>query len=107
MPAANPKQLTSSNSRKSVITGATGGLGSYILATLMSSDSVAHIYCLNRSENGKERQTGINKVRGLPTVFDPSKVTFLKVDFSLPDFGVGQSAYADLVSNATHIIHNA
>jgi thioester reductase-like protein/aryl carrier-like protein len=90
-----------------LLTGSTGSLGSYILQSLLLDDTVAHIYCLNRSRDPKSLQEARNAERQLPADFPPSRVTFLASDISMPGFGMDRSIYDKMLSTATHIIHNA
>ncbi|EXJ71847.1 uncharacterized protein A1O5_04348 [Cladophialophora psammophila CBS 110553] len=89
-----------------ILTGSTGGIGSYVLGTLMSNPSVTRIYCLNRSADASSRQHSINKARGLPTDFE-SKVKFLRTNFSRRDLGLSPDVFDELLTSVTHIIHNA
>ena len=77
-----------------ILTGSTGGLGSYLLKALVRSGFFAKIYCL---------------VRSLPasTSKSRSNVIYLKCDFSDPQLGLGYDIYSDLLENVTHILHNA
>lgn len=66
-----------------LVTGTTGSLGAGLLAKLVQSPEVEHIYALNRfSENGTgllERQKERLKDWGFdPKIVDSSKVTFIE-----------------------------
>ncbi|KAF4310078.1 putative nrps-like enzyme [Botryosphaeria dothidea] len=88
-----------------ILTGSTGSLGNYILSDLIASPSVAHVYCLNRSDSAATRQAQSFEERDAPTDF--SKVTFLRTDFSQARFGLDQETYNKLAAEATIFIHNA
>lgn len=90
-----------------ILTGSTGSLGAYLLEALMHQTSVAHVYCLNRSADAKERQIAMNRQRGLSSSFDPARVTFLTCDFAKPLLGLDQAIYDRLLACVTHVIHNA
>ena len=90
-----------------VLTGSTGALGSYILCLLQDEPSVSHIYCLNRSPDSGSLQSKRNKARGLSPPFLSDRVTFLTSDLSKPFLGLEHHVYADILSSATDIIHNA
>jgi len=90
-----------------LLTGSTGGLGSYLLSGLLGSPFVAHVFCLNRSHDAVSRQVLLNRSRGLIHNFDPARVTFLQADFSKPYLGIGHQKYSQLTEEVTHIIHNA
>ena len=88
-----------------ILTGSTGSLGSYVLEALLRQANVRKIYCLNRAENGMEKQSRVNKSRGLTTDWQAHRVQFFKVDFSKPSFALGDEQYTTLLQQATHIIH--
>lgn len=88
-----------------LLTGSTGSLGSHLLDRLSISPSVSTIYCLNRGRDVAERQAKSHQGKGLPTRFE--KVKFLGCDFSRPLLGLDKVSYVDLLTNVTHIIHNA
>ena len=88
-----------------ILTGSTGSLGSYILEALLQQANVRIIYCLNRAENSKEKQSRVNKSRGLTTDWSAKPVQFLKVDLSQPKFDLDDEQYTTLLEDATHIIH--
>ncbi|KAB2571209.1 Non-canonical non-ribosomal peptide synthetase FUB8 [Lasiodiplodia theobromae] len=96
-----------------VLTGSTGSLGSYILASLLSHppQRIAHVYCLNRgspsSTAKKQRQRFEDS--GLPTagLDQGNRVTFLETDPGADLHGLSDAAYAELVQRTRYIIHNA
>lgn len=90
-----------------ILTGSTGGFGTYILAALMSDPAISHIYCLNRSADAKDRQAAIHKSYGLPSPLFPGRITFMQCDFSRKRLGLEPHYYKTLSENATEIIHNA
>ncbi|RWA04794.1 hypothetical protein EKO27_g10315 [Xylaria grammica] len=92
-----------------VLTGSTGGLGSYLLDQLVHNPSVKKVVCLNRAEDGgasqQERQM---KDRGL--IQDPehiSKIEYLHADLSKGKFGLEDNKYDSLLKEGHRIIHNA
>ncbi|MCJ1308867.1 hypothetical protein MMC25_002522 [Agyrium rufum] len=108
---ATPTKIASTRAKQDlqvvILTGSTGALGSYILEELLASSSISRIYCLNRSKHGKERQTIVNKSRGLTTEFDPKRVIFLPAVLSEDRLGVSDSAYTSLLRETSLVIHNA
>ncbi|KAN0095473.1 putative NRPS-like enzyme [Hyaloscypha variabilis] len=90
-----------------LLTGSTGALGSYVLQSLLLDKSVAHVYCLNRSQDSKLVQIARNTERQLQVDLSPTRTTFLASDLATPDFGIGKPVYENMLSTATHIIHNA
>ncbi|KAK2873399.1 putative secondary metabolism biosynthetic enzyme [Arthroderma sp. PD_2] len=90
-----------------ILTGSTGSLGSYLLESLIrQTKSVKKIYCLNRAEDGRAKQTTISESRGLSIDWSPERVEFLQCDLSKPRFGLTVEAYNGLLEDTTHIIHN-
>ncbi|KAF7934097.1 uncharacterized protein EAE97_008457 [Botrytis byssoidea] len=90
-----------------LLTGSTGGLGSYILQRLLTTATTAHIYCLNRSTDSKSLQIERNRIRDLLTEFPEDRVTFLSADLSKSKLGLGDEVYNGLLQNVTQMIHNA
>ena len=90
-----------------ILTGSTGTLGSYILDTLLQDPTVAHVYCLNRAEDGLSVQIRMNRLLGLQHPPSNHRVSFLKVDLGRKKFDLKEAQYKDLESKATLIIHNA
>ncbi|KAG4438803.1 hypothetical protein IFR05_005694 [Cadophora sp. M221] len=90
-----------------LLTGSTGALGSFLLDHLARSTSVAHIYCLNRSQDSEALQKLRNKERGLPSSFPESRVSFLTGDPAKPNLGLTSQTFEEITSTATRIIHNA
>jgi len=88
-----------------IITGTTGGLGSYLLNIAAASPRVKKIICLNRSEDGQTRQFQVSHERGLDDT-DFSKAEFLQADLSYSDFALGKETYDRLLRETDRIIHN-
>jgi thioester reductase-like protein len=91
-----------------VLTGSTGSLGSYLLATLLSSPKVSKVICLNRSKDSEKRQKDSHKSRGLIVSWDGAekqRCEFLTADLSKSDFGMDDRTYGHLVSETAAIIH--
>ncbi|KXG50671.1 Male sterility, NAD-binding [Penicillium griseofulvum] len=94
------------NGHTVILTGSTGSLGSYLLESLHQQQSVKKIYCLNRAEDGKAKQTAASESRGLTTDWPSQRVEFIQVDISKPNFGLAAEIYNTLLEQTTHIIHN-
>lgn len=107
LPASNPnKPEPLSDGQTVVVTGTTGSLGAYLLDRLCKLESVKKVIALNRGKDGGEsRQPSACASRGLGTDF--SKVEFLETDLSLPDLGLGQTKYTELLGTVDRIVHNA
>ena len=90
-----------------ILTGSTGTLGSYILDLLLRDPTVAHIYCLNRAEDGLSAQNKKNQLLGLQNCPNNKRISFWTVDLSQTFFNLTRSQYEELSSKATLMIHNA
>ena len=112
--SANLPQHTASQPPKQdklvvILTGSTGSLGSYLLDALLSSPIVSHIYCLNRSRDGLNRQMKASASRALSLAFSTTekyRVSFLHADLSQPSLGLSTSDFSTLKNSASLIIHN-
>ncbi|KAK6004847.1 hypothetical protein QM012_007626 [Aureobasidium pullulans] len=96
--------LTPSQATHVLLTGSTGGLGSYILNVLLANPNIT-VTCLNRAGSDGAKQKRINAQKGLN--IDLSRVSFEQVDLSKTFFGLPEDTYRSLSERATHIIHNA
>ncbi|KAH8807195.1 putative NRPS-like enzyme [Xylogone sp. PMI_703] len=97
-----------------LITGATGSLGSHLLAHLTSLPSVTRIICLNRlsKRNGvsdpysRQRQSIVSR----DILFSDnnwSKIEVIETDFGGDKLGLSGEDYVRISGQLTHIIHNA
>jgi acyl transferase domain-containing protein/thioester reductase-like protein/acyl carrier protein len=93
-----------------IITGATGSLGSHLVASFARDPSVRTVICLNRRSKtpGTLRQSQALSTRKLElTEAESSKLRMLDGNTSEPHLGLAADEYAWLARNATHIVHNA
>ncbi|KAF7626258.1 hypothetical protein AFLA_013652 [Aspergillus flavus NRRL3357] len=94
-----------------LLTGATGSLGSHIVAHLAQRQSVKTIFCLNRGNPNEEpfqKQTSALKKRGIPlATHEMCKVKALTATISHHKLGLSSELYDTLKTTVTHIIHNA
>ncbi|PBL02838.1 acetyl-CoA synthetase-like protein [Armillaria gallica] len=86
-----------------LLTGTTGALGCHILASLVSDQTVGHIYAVNRPGkiSVQERQRRALIDHGID--INMEKVIMLEVDLS----SESQLFSDEVTSSVTHIIHNA
>ncbi|KAJ5385268.1 hypothetical protein N7517_003179 [Penicillium concentricum] len=91
-----------------ILTGSTGSLGTYLLYSLLKSDSITKVYCLNRSDAELRQKQGFEE-KGLHLDANDwkDKVEFLQVSFGEPRFGLQESKYEELLDSVDTIIHNA
>ncbi|KAF2151287.1 putative polyketide synthase [Myriangium duriaei CBS 260.36] len=93
-----------------LVTGATGSLGSNLVAHLASVPEVSKVVCLNRKSryDGMERQLEAFCSRRIDlSVPGQSKLVVFETDTSKPFLGLGHADYEVLSQQVTHICHNA
>ena len=109
LPSANTLPANERPKREVVIlTGSTGSLGSYILASLLERDDVRKVFCLNRNGDAKAQLASF-KSRGLPNslIEDSDRVVFLQAKPTEERLGLSEDIYASMTQEATCIVHNA
>ncbi|KAL3426344.1 Iterative polyketide synthase CazM 11 [Phlyctema vagabunda] len=93
-----------------LLTGATGSLGSHLVAHFAELDTVHTVICLNR-RNGTDplgRQRKALETRGIALATDTmSKLKVFETDTAKPWLGLSHDEYQKLISMVTHIVHNA
>ncbi|PGH13811.1 hypothetical protein AJ79_03379 [Helicocarpus griseus UAMH5409] len=93
-----------------VVTGATGSLGSHLVAAFAEKPNVKMVVCLNRpsSMTAEARQEDAFSRRGISlSPKERTKLRVFEVDSFRPQLGLAASEYAWLAQNGTHIVHNA
>ncbi|KAI0412759.1 hypothetical protein F5X98DRAFT_314939 [Xylaria grammica] len=91
-----------------VLTGSTGSVGSYILASLIARKDVKKIFCLNRGQDASTKQVASFRARGLAGLdADDGRVVYLRATMHEPNLGLPDDEYATLIHEATTIVHNA
>ncbi|KAJ3994751.1 putative aminoadipate reductase [Lentinula boryana] len=94
-----------------LLTGSTGNLGAQILAYLVSSDSVASVYTINRPSNRvslhQRHQERFQDKTLDDKLLSSKKLVHLEADTSQPKLGLPDDVYEKLRESLTHIIHNA
>ena len=93
-----------------LVTGATGSLGSHLVAYFSGLPHVKVVVCLNRHSSTEpvSRQKQALKSRGI--LLEPQAISKLKVletDAAKPMLGLTTNDYEYLSENVTHIVHNA
>ncbi|KAL4998379.1 hypothetical protein BDV10DRAFT_167421 [Aspergillus recurvatus] len=111
IPPVSSRSSVQGNGRNVVIiTGATGSLGSHLVASFARNPSVRTVVCLNRRSKtpGTLRQTQALSSRNLElTEAESNKLRMLDGNTSEPHLGLPADEYSWLARNATHIVHNA
>ncbi|KAH0494010.1 hypothetical protein TgHK011_000646 [Trichoderma gracile] len=102
-----------------LVTGATGSLGSHLVAHIAGLPSVDTIYCLNRPRPGKKGQedqsrdplSRLTEVLASKSIAlseaEVSKLRVIETDLPLPQLGLDEIQYEQLLNNVTHIVHSA
>ncbi|KAI1354717.1 hypothetical protein F5Y01DRAFT_272502 [Xylaria sp. FL0043] len=91
-----------------VLTGSTGSVGSYILASLLARKDVKKIFCLNRNPDAAKKQVASFRARGLSGLdSNDGRVVYLQTALHEPKLGLSDNEYMTLVREATSIVHNA
>ena len=94
-----------------LLTGSTGSLGACILARLLVSEAVKHVFAFGRFQAGSslyDRHFSAFERSGLDALLlQSSKLTFVTGDLQAPDLGVESEMLKTIKSSLTHIIHNA
>ncbi|KAI1102926.1 hypothetical protein F4804DRAFT_353299 [Jackrogersella minutella] len=103
--------LSSNPSGKTVlVTGATGSLGSHLIAQFAELPDVTRVVCLNRRSrtDPKERQKQALIKKGITLSEEATdKLSVFETDMSKPNLGLPADDYETLVDNVSHIVHNA
>ncbi|KAF4334019.1 polyketide synthase [Fusarium beomiforme] len=94
-----------------VITGGTGGLGAHLVAEAALRPDATKVVCLNRpnKRDARERQIEALLKKGIQLPSEAlAKLYVLQTDLSHPEkLGLSDQEYNSLLSDTTHIIHNA
>ncbi|PYH86829.1 hypothetical protein BO82DRAFT_272260 [Aspergillus uvarum CBS 121591] len=93
-----------------LVTGATGSLGSHIVAYLVQLQEVSRVICLNRpgKEDPFERQKNAFAERGLGLNSNNlNKITVIETDTKKVKLGLSDEQHQLVQTTVTHIIHNA
>ena len=111
-PTQSDQIKTSSASDHCVlVTGATGSLGSHLVAHFAELANVKSVICLNRINRGSEpeaRQRQAIESRGIQLDRNAyAKLKVLETDTAKPVLGLSQDNHEFLLDNVTHILHNA
>ncbi|KAL1881213.1 Type I Iterative PKS [Diaporthe australafricana] len=110
LPLSSPHQIHQSHGAVVLVTGATGSLGSHLVAHLAESPDVETVVCINRT-SGKpvlERQGEAFRSRGIElSAAASTKLRVFDTDTTKSLLGLGGADYEWLTQSVSHIIHNA
>lgn len=93
-----------------LVTGGTGSLGSYIVASLAQRPNVLRIICLNRRSrrDAQERQLEALRKRHISLSDDClRKIRAVETNMAQPRLGLSDEEYDALVQQVAHVVHNA
>ncbi|RAL17287.1 putative NRPS-like enzyme [Aspergillus homomorphus CBS 101889] len=96
-----------------LVTGATGSLGSHVVAQLAADEDVKKIYCLIRAPSTIDAYTRLHRSLQSRRIYDSlsaearSKLIALPSDLSDPHLGLSPSVYTSLTTELTTVIHCA
>jgi thioester reductase-like protein len=90
-----------------ILTGSTGNLGTYLLASLANSKQFSTIYCLNRVQDAEQKQSRLLQERGLLIDDSITTIIYLKSQFDGPKLGLSEDVYQNLIETTTKIVHCA
>jgi len=87
-----------------LLTGTTGGLGSNMLAQLLASSTVIHVYAFNRpsrSATSEARHRSAFEKRGLDTsLLSSKKLVYVEGDLNAPTFALNDRLYGEVRETA-------
>jgi thioester reductase-like protein len=96
-----------SKSKIVMVIGSTGFLGPYILASLLSSNAVHGILCINRNPKAQERTlSALEGIRHGDTS-DFARLHFVVADITRPTLGLTDAHVEDMGAGVDEIIFNA
>ena len=83
-----------------LLTGSTGGLGSFLLSELLKSPTVERVFAFNRPSSRKsieERQKSAFKDKGLPIeLLNSNKLVYVEADAALEKCGLSATQYEEV-----------
>ncbi|KAK9799873.1 putative Polyketide synthase [Seiridium cardinale] len=108
---SNPTSTSHGDTPMTVlITGASGSLGTHLVAHIAALPNVASVICLNRRSNTRAdiRQQRAMEDRGiLIDAACQARLQVIQTDTSKHNLGLSTFEYGNLVNSVTHIVHNA
>ena len=102
--------MSASQNHGVLVTGATGSLGSHLVAETSRMSDVREVFCINRvtTSDPRTRQSEAFSMRGIELDLNAqSKLQVLATDLSKPLLGLSATEYKQLTRSVTHIIHSA
>ncbi|KAL4735959.1 hypothetical protein BDV11DRAFT_211615 [Aspergillus similis] len=108
--SSGSKATSTGSWRCVLVTGATGSLGSHIVAAIAQRSDVERVICVNRLSNTEAniRQNSSFAMRGIG--LDDAlmaKLEVIETDTSKASIGLSADKYQSLIGRVTHIVHSA
>lgn len=107
----------SNNTRRAehcvLVTGATGSLGSHMVAHYAKLPTVSSVIAFNRRDRSSDLDPLTRQLNSLSSkniVLSPlasAKIYAFEVDMTKPSFGLSADTYNQLLKSVSHIVHNA
>lgn len=113
MPTEISRSIETASKHCIIITGATGSLGSHMVAHYANLPTVSSVICFNRRSHSSNLDPLARQLASLASrdiqLSPPSmeKVSAFEVDITKPYFGLSSATYNSLLDAVTHIVHNA
>ncbi|GIJ84608.1 type I iterative polyketide synthase [Aspergillus pseudoviridinutans] len=108
--SSRSKATSKASSRCVLVTGATGSLGSHIVAAFAQRSDVKTVICINRLSNTEAnvRQKSSFAMRGIELdAAAMAKLEVIETDTSKASIGLSADKYQSLLGRVTHIVHSA
>ena len=103
--------LPKASSNVVLVTGATGSLGAYLVASLLKLSDISQVYALVRASDmlsARDRVLDqLSSRRIALTESEVSKLTVYPADLSQPDLALSQDQLQLIRSKLTHVVHSA
>ncbi|KAF4571529.1 putative PKS/NRPS-like protein biosynthetic cluster [Pleurotus pulmonarius] len=113
LPITNHGDVDGTDEEVVLLTGSTGSLGAFMLASLLENPAIALVYALNRrganpTESLHSRQSYGFETNGINTQLAKSpKLILLEADVALPDLGISPTLFDEMCRRVTCILHTA
>lgn len=101
------QDLPSTNTGNILLTGATGFLGSHLVAQLILNEKIQTIYCLVRATDKNQARQRVEKTLKKLDVKTNSKIVYLNGDITKTNFDLDSKKWLELSKEINTVIHTA
>lgn len=111
-PFTSPSEVSEKSTINVFLTGATGFLGSYILADLLNRNMPNYDFKVYAHVRAKDEQAGLERLKKAGVVYGvwspefADRIEIVLGDLSKPQFGLSEDKFSKLSNNIDIIIHN-